>query len=225
MKKIFLLSSLITLGLAGCSLDPTKPIDFPPVDTMYAVYDGPQLLVSKAEFVSALPMILDAKKLSLTEDDITIFIEERAETPQITLANNSNAVLEKYLRETRRFVMGSVPLSNNAVSKNGVKTNVATPITIEGSLAQLQSKVHGDTHVAKVFGEKTTITKTAVINLVAKDKFGNVLYIAEGKSVVNSDDKGVPAEEYLDDYTVNNALKNAIHDLSRAMDQGRIISK
>ena len=55
-----------------------------------------------------------------------------------------------------------------------------------------------------------------------KDQAGNTLYIAEGAATINSGDLNLLKDVDLDDYVVNDALKNAINQLSRAYDQGHI---
>lgn len=223
MKKIFLLPALIALGVAGCSIDPTRPIDFPPVDAMYATYDGPKLLISEVGFTTALPAARNMEDYASVEEKGRIRIEKSVNMPApIALTDNSNQVLKGYLEKTGRFAIGSSVSDNHLKNTNLLKANLALPLAIDAALVKLESKVNGETHVAKVFGEAASITKTAVINLTVKDKLGNVLYIAEGKSVVNSAEKHIPEGAYLDDYVVDNALKNAVNDLSRAIDQGRI---
>lgn len=224
MKKIFLLPALITLAIAGCSIDPTKPIDFPIVDTMYAAYDGPQLWVSKVGFVSALPVSKGVENDDIAMESGQVRVEKSIRrAPSIILTDNSSQILREYLEKTGRFTLEASLSDAQLKSKNLIKGNLALPLSIDAALVELDSKTQGNTHVAQVFGEQASVTKTAVINLIVKDQLGNVLYIAEGQSVVNSADRGVPQVE-LDDYTVNEALKNAINKLSRAFDQGHIAS-
>lgn len=225
MKKIFLLPTFMTLGIVGCSVDPAKPIDFPPVNAMYAVYDGPQLWVSKVDFVTVQAVEADVQKYEALKNGEAITVEQRIRftpAPAYALTDSVNQILREYLAETGRFVMES-SLSNIQIKdKSLIKNNLALPVTIDAALMSLESKEHGSTHVAKVFGEQESVTKNAVINLIVKDRTGRVLYIAEGKSMVSSSDARVPKVEYLDDYVVNNALQNAVNELARAIDQGHI---
>ena len=218
MKKFLLLPALLTLGLAGCSLDSTKPIHFPPVDAMQATYDGPKLLISKVEFVTGVPVLLNVR----TENGVLEVREGGGST--VALTQNSNMVLQEYLNRTGRFMITpeKLDLKNNQL--NIIKTNYAEPLVLEASLVSLNDKVLGDTHVAQVFGEAKSVTTSATIELVIKDAARNVIYTAEGKYRMNSADKNAPNAEQLDDYVVDQALRNAVNDLARAIDQGYVVS-
>lgn len=220
MKKILLLPVLMTLGIVGCSINPEKPIDFPPINTMYTTYDGPKLVLSDVKFVTKISTARGLKNYTIGNDG-AFRIREQV-SPPVTLTDNSNQVLQRYLEETGRFVMRK-PVGNDGQAINLIKNHPAQPLIVEATLVQLQSKDQGKTHVAQVFGEPNTVAKSATVNLTLKDQSGNVLYVAEGKSTVNSSDRGVPQIEYLDDFVVDNALKNSVHEFARALDQGRIV--
>lgn len=218
MKKLLLLPALFTLGLTGCALDSTKPIHFPPVDTMQAKYDGPKLLISKVEFVTAVPVLLNIQ----TENGVLEVREGTA--PAAVLTQNSNLVLQDYLNKTGRFMIAPEKLDLKNGQLNIIKTNYAEPLVLEASLVSLNDKVLGDTHVAQVFGESKSVTTSATIELTIKDAARNVIYTAEGKYRMNSADKNAPPAERIDDYVVDQALRNAVNDLARAIDQGYIVS-
>lgn len=221
MRKILLLPAVMALGIAGCSIDPSKPIDFPSVNTMYATYKGPQLWVSNVEFVSAMSVMDDVKAYAETKGRRNIE-KSISRTSSSTLTDNSNQVLKRYLAETGRFMMAESLSDTPSNHQNLITDNLAFPLTIDAALVKLSSRNHGDQIVDRALGEPMSVTKDAVIHLVVKDRLGNILYVAEGKATANSADTRSPQMEYLDDYVVNNALLNAVNDLSRAMDQGHI---
>ena len=218
MKKIFLLPILVALSIYGCSINPQKSIEFPPVDTMNTTYGSTKILLSDARFMTSVPEN-SVKTYPTKEAGGQSKIEKRSGGASIILNENSQLVLKNYLEKTGRFSFDPVAVRASTKGRDFLTTS---PFLIEAYLVSFDNKEHRNTGVAKAFGEPLTVTKTAVINLVLKDQAGNTLYIAEGAATINSGDLNLLKDVDLDDYVVNDALKNAINQLSRAYDQGHI---
>src|SRR5699024_12868313 len=102
MKKIFLLPILVVLSIYGCSINPQKPIEFPPVDTMNTTYGGAKILLSDALFMASVPAN-SVKIYPTKEAGGQIKIEKRSGGASIILNENSRLVRKNNLEKRGRF--------------------------------------------------------------------------------------------------------------------------